>query len=126
MYKVLICGSRFYTDYGKVLHYIRRLKATSVPGNSSHGDIVIISGGAKRADTLAVKAAKAYGLSFREYPAQWEKYGKKAGPIRNQTMLDMEKPGLVVAFHEAVENSKGTIDMVSRAKRSGVPVVVFK
>ena len=121
MYKVLICGSRFYTDYGRVLHYIRRLKATSV-----NGDIAIISGGARGADTLAVKASKACGLPFREYPAQWEKYGKKAGPIRNQTMLDMEKPELVVAFHEDVENSKGTKDMVSRAERSGVPVVVFK
>ncbi len=121
MYKVLICGSRFYTDYGRVLHYIRRLKATSV-----HGDIVIIAGGAKGADTLAVKAAKACGLSFREYPAQWKKYGKKAGPIRNQTMLDMENPHLVVAFHENIDGSKGTKDMVSRARKSGVPLVVFK
>ena len=120
MYKVLICGSRFYTRYEKVLHYIRRLKATSV-----HGDIVIIAGGARGADALAVKAAIACGLPFREYPAQWEKYGKKAGPIRNQTMLDMEKPGLVVAFHEDIENSKGTKDMVSRASKSGVPVEVI-
>lgn len=121
MYKVLICGSRFYTHYEKVLHYVRRLKATSV-----HGDIVIIAGGARGADTLAVKAAIACGLPFREYPAQWEKYGKKAGPIRNQIMLDMEKPGLVVAFHENIDGSKGTKDMVSRAKRNHVPVVIFK
>jgi hypothetical protein len=120
MYKVLICGSRFYTHYGKVLHYIRRLKATSV-----NGDIVIIAGGARGADTLAVKAAIACGLPFREYPAQWEKYGKKAGPIRNQTMVDMETPDIVVAFHENIDGSKGTKDMVSRARKSGVPVVVF-
>jgi hypothetical protein len=121
MYKVLICGSRFYSNYENVLHYIRHLKATSV-----HGDIVIIAGGARGADTLAVKAAIACGFPFREYPAQWGKYGRKAGPIRNQTMLDMEKPDLVAAFHEDIESSRGTKDMVSRAKRNCVPVVVFK
>lgn len=115
MYKVLICGSRFYTDYEKILQYVRSLK-----------DAVIIAGGARGADTLAVKAAKACGLLFREYPAQWEKYGRKAGPIRNQTMLDMEKPHLVAAFHEDVENSKGTKDMVSRAKINRIPVTIFK
>lgn len=121
MYKVLICGSRFYTDYKKILQYVRSLKDTAI-----HENIVIVAGGAMGADTLAVKAAVSCGFSFREYPAQWEKYGKKAGPIRNQTMLDMEKPDIVAAFHEAIESSKGTKDMVSRARKSGVPVVVFK
>jgi hypothetical protein len=113
--KVLICGSRFYTDYKKILQYVRSLK-----------DAVIIAGGARGADTLAVKAARACGFPFREYPAQWEKYGRKAGPIRNQTMLDMEKPDIVAAFHEDIESSKGTKDMVTRARKSGVPVMVFK
>ena len=71
--KILICGSRFYTDYSSILQYARSLK-----------DAVIIAGGAKGADTLAVKAAIACGFPFREYPAQWEKYGKKAGPIRKR------------------------------------------
>ena len=113
--KVLICGSRFYTDYSRILQYVRSLE-----------DAVIIAGGARGADTLAVKAAGACGFLFREYPAQWEKYGRKAGPIRNQTMLDMEKPDIVAAFHEDIESSKGTKDMVARARKSGVSVVVFK
>lgn len=113
--KVLICGSRFYTDYKKILQYVRSLESA-----------VIIAGGARGADTLAVKAARACKFSFREYPAQWEKYGKKAGPIRNQTMLDMEKPDIVAAFHEDIESSKGTKDMVARARKIGVPVVIFQ
>ena len=119
--KILICGSRFYTDYSSILQYVRSLKDAAI--NES---IVIIAGGARGADTLAVKAAIACGFPFREYPAQWEKYGKKAGPIRNQTMLDMGNPDIVVAFHEDIESSKGTKDMVSRAKKSGIPVVVFQ
>lgn len=113
--KVLVCGSRFYTDYSRILQYVRSLE-----------NAVIIAGGARGADTLGVRAAKACGFTFREYPANWEKYGKKAGPIRNQTMLDMESPDIVVAFHEDIGSSKGTKDMVTRARRSGVPVVVFK
>lgn len=113
--KVLICGSRFYTDYNRILQYVRSLE-----------NAVIIAGGAKGADTLAVMAAKACSFTFREYPAQWEKYGKKAGPIRNQTMLDMEKPDIVAAFHEDIDSSKGTKDMVTRAIKSGVPVMIFK
>jgi hypothetical protein len=113
--KVLVCGSRFYTHYSRILQYVRGLE-----------DAVIIAGGARGADTLAVKAAKACGFTFREYPANWAKYGKKAGPIRNQTMLDMESPDIVVAFHEDIDSSKGTKDMVSRARKSGVPVLIFK
>jgi hypothetical protein len=112
--KVLICGSRFYSDFHKVLSYVEGLE-----------DAVIISGGARGADTLAVRAAKACGLQFREYPAEWQKYGKKAGVLRNQKMLDMEKPDLVVAFTPDLEQSRGTHDMVKRAERSGVAVVVF-
>jgi hypothetical protein len=75
MDRVLICGSRYYTDYDRVLQYVMGLK-----------DTVIIAGAARGADTLTVKAATACGLPFREYPADWGKYGRKAGPIRNQRM----------------------------------------
>lgn len=111
--KVLICGSRHYSDYGRVLAYVQSL-----------GDAVIISGGCRGADALAVRAARACGLPYREYPAQWEQYGRAAGPIRNQAMLDMESPDLVVAFHPDIASSRGTSDMVRRARLAGVPVMV--
>jgi hypothetical protein len=71
---------------------------------------------------LAVCAAQACGYPFREFSADWQKFGKAAGPIRNQQMLDEGKPDLVIAFHEDLENSKGTQDMINRAKVQGVPV----
>jgi len=89
-------------------------------------DAVIIAGGARGADTLAVRAARDCGLEFREYPAQWQRYGRSAGPIRNQQMIDMEKPQLVVAFHEDIDSSRGTRDMVARARRFGISVLVFQ
>ena len=38
-------------------------------------------------------------------------------------MLDEGKPDTVVYFHDNIERSKGTKDMVSRAKKAGLPVL---
>lgn len=51
--------------------------------------------------------------------ADWSKYGKAAGPMRNQKMLDEYKPDLVVAL----PGGRGTADMVSRARVAGVEVI---
>lgn len=108
---VLVCGSRFYTDYGKVYNCLKSIDAS-----------LVLAGGCRGADILAVRASRALGYPFWEFPADWQKFGKAAGPIRNQRMLDEGKPDLVVAFHENPENSKGTKDMIRRATRQGVPV----
>ena len=52
------------------------------------------------------------------YPAQWDVYGRRAGPIRNQEMIDEGKPDGVVAF----PGGKGTADMVRRAEAAGLKV----
>lgn len=54
------------------------------------------------------------------YPALWNKYGKSAGPIRNQQMLD-----IVYAFTYDLENSRGTRDMVLRARKTKIPVILY-
>ena len=56
------------------------------------------------------------------YPADWNKYHKAAGPIRNQQMLTEGKPTLVLAFHDNITASKGTRDMVKRSLKGGLPV----
>jgi hypothetical protein len=111
--RVLVCGSRHYCNYRKIFTRLANMKIS-----------LIIAGGARGADTLAVRAAKECGFSYAEYPADWERYGKKAGPIRNQQMLDMGKPDFVLAFHDDVESSKGTKDMILRAKKAGIPFEV--
>lgn len=52
------------------------------------------------------------------YPANWLKYGRMAGAMRNQQMLDEEEVDLVVAF----PGGKGTADMVRRARAAGIEV----
>lgn len=81
--------------------------------------VIIISGMAKGADSLAIDWAVVNWLRWEEYPADWETHGKAAGLIRNQQMLDEGKPDLVVAF----PGGRGTADMIRRAEKAGVEVI---
>ena len=111
--RVLICGGLDYQDRTKIFQYVDGLNL---------GDIVI-HGGARGADTIANDAAWESRLERMFFPAQWLKYGKSAGFIRNQQMLDEGKPDIVVYFHDDIESSKGTKDMVARARKAGIKVL---
>ena len=62
---------------------------------------MVIVGGARGADTMAAEWATARSIPCLIYMADWSGLGPKAGPIRNQRMLDEGKPDLVIAFPEA-------------------------
>lgn len=87
---------------------------------ANYGEIVIIEGECSGADILARQAAIECSVPFRGYPANWNKYGNAAGPLRNQQMIDEEHPDMCIAFHPFLPSSKGTKDMVNRAKRAGI------
>jgi hypothetical protein len=80
----------------------------------------IIAGGARGADRAAIDWAVVNWVPFQEYPANWEKYGKRAGYLRNVQMLEEGKPDLVIAF----PGGKGTAMMINLAKGAGVPVEI--
>lgn len=82
-------------------------------------DIHVISGGATGADSAAIDWAVVNWCTFDEYKADWDRYGKRAGFIRNQQMLDEGKPDIVMAF----PGGNGTNDMVSKARMAGVKVI---
>jgi hypothetical protein len=111
--RILVCGSRHFNDLDQMEEVMFQ--------NFYPGDI-LIHGDAKGADRLAERTAQPYVIVER-YPAKWKEYGKRAGPIRNQQMLEEGKPDLVIAF--LAPNSKGTKDMVARAEKAGVPVKVI-
>jgi len=74
---------------------------------------------------MAGEIAKGLGLVVAAYPAQWDKYGRAAGYIRNRQMLVEGKPDSVFAFHERISTSKGTKHMMEIAAAAGVPVILF-
>jgi len=88
-------------------------------------DVTIIHGNAQGADRMAAKIAVDMGLSVKSFQAEWEKYGRAAGPIRNRRMLVEGKPDLVIAFHDDIRNSKGTKNMVEQAKKRKIPTEVI-
>lgn len=121
--RVLVCGGRDYGDYLRLKDILDDVaREYSIHYNPDDNwlptDITIISGKAKGADQMAIDWAVVNYASFEEYPAQWEIYGRRAGPIRNQQMLEEGKPDLVIAF----PGGTGTAHMVKISKKAGIPV----
>ncbi len=129
--RVLVCGSRSWTDEKRILMALLYAEYVS----DEYIDTVI-HGGAKGADTLAGTAAKkmcGYNRPQVEvdkntpevvvYPANWNLYGKAAGMIRNRQMLTEGKPDLVLAFWDG--KSRGTANMIAEARKAGVEVKVI-
>ncbi len=120
--KVLICGDRNWTNQKKIEEeIIKTWKEFKCPPRS---EIIIIHGGARGADNLAGEVAKELGLKVKVFPADWERFGKAAGPMRNIEMLN-EKPDLVLAFHNDLSKSKGTAHTVRTAEKRGMKVKVI-
>jgi hypothetical protein len=115
--KVLVCGDRHYSDRKYLWHVLDR-------EHHLRRFTEVIAGGAAGADTLAAIWATEHHVPFTVVTADWETYGKAAGPIRNQQMLDMG-PDMVAAFHQDIEASRGTKHMVTIARAAKVPTQVF-
>lgn len=110
---VLVCGSRYYCDYGT-------LSSVLEEQHSINPITKLIQGGCNGADTLACIWARRKGIEVLTFMAEWDKYGKVAGPMRNQRMVE-EKPDMVIAF----DGGFGTYDMVRRAKLAKIPVITI-
>lgn len=109
---VIVCGGRDQRDYGEVARVLNDLHVVFPFGKVAHG-------GARGVDSFADRWAKANNIPVVMFPADWKRYGNSAGPIRNETMLSIMKPHLVIAF----PGGKGTKNMVRLARKAAVPVV---
>lgn len=109
--RVLICGSRAWTDEQAVWDRLDALAPDEV-----------IHGGARGADTMADRWASERGVRSHPFYADWASDGKRAGILRNLAMLD-EEPDLVIAFQLA--GSRGTQHTIDEARRRDIPVEVF-
>jgi hypothetical protein len=90
----------------------------------THGFRVLVHGAAKGIDRMADHHGHLLPNPYdvRPYPADWDKYKKAAGPIRNRQMHDAERPDLVVGIHRELWLSRGTLDMMRYASEQGTPV----
>lgn len=117
--RLLVCGGRAL-DSAAVFNWLERYARDAIQeklGRSCEVG-VLIHGGARGADEGAAEWGRSEGARVLEFKANWRKFGKRAGPIRNQRMLDEGSPDLVIAF----PGGRGTADMVKRATEAGCRV----
>ena len=110
--RVLVCGGRDYHDQDRVYQTLDALDTIC-------GISVVIHGGASGADSLAASWAQSRGIRTEAFVANWLKYSKSAGPIRNKEMLDLGRPDLVLAF----PGGTGTAHMVRISREAGKDII---
>lgn len=110
MRKVLVTGDRNWTDE----HLIETVLL--MEKDLYKDDLQVCHGAARGADAITGNVCAKHGITVIAFPADWGRYGRAAGPIRNRQMLDEFKPDIVYAFHDHLEKSKGTRDMVKIAR----------
>ena len=120
---MLVAGSRGYNNYTEMCQVLDFLLKNQV-AQGKH--IVIVSGGARGADALAEQYADERGYEKHIMPADWEKYQKRAGYIRNEQMhlfiSTKDKRGCICFWDE---NSKGTQHNFQLAKEYNTPLRVY-
>lgn len=113
-FRLIIAGGRDFKDYTLLRSTVDKLLQNKLRKEK----IVIICGMAKGADMLGARYAKERGYHIRYFPAEWEKYGKRAGIIRNEEMA--KNADALVAFWDG--ESAGTKHMIETAKKYNLAV----
>ena len=113
--RVIVCGGRDYSNRALLFELLDAAHAAN-PFEA------LIHGNAKGADQFADEWAAERAVKTLTFTPLWEEHGRAAGPMRNQKMLDVGKPHLVIAF----PGGRGTADMVRRAEAANVPVARVK
>ncbi|MBE6738861.1 MAG: DUF2493 domain-containing protein [Ruminococcaceae bacterium] len=116
--RVVIAGCRDYNNYDEAKLYIDFCLSNIRREN----DIVIVSGCASGADAIGERYARQNGFKVEKYPANWEKYGRGAGPIRNKQMA--QACDYVICFWDG--KSRGTKSMIEFARECNKPVRIKK
>lgn len=111
--KILVCGGRDFARKGL-------LKRCLTMAHGKYNITCVVHGGCKGADELAKDWAISNNIEHKEYTADWNKFGPRAGPIRNAQMLDDNTDiELVIAF----PGGRGTLDMITKARTKNIKVI---
>ena len=126
-YRIIVAGSRTIQDYnavlrtvGNVISILAKEEQSSIKNMKDR--IEIISGGAKGVDQLGEEFARKNDIKVKIFEADWDRYGKRAGPIRNSRMADYakEKIGILILIWDG--KSKGSRSMRDIAKMANLRI----
>ena len=118
VFRLIVAGSRNFNNYELLKQKCDSLLSQKRLTHS----IVIVSGTAKGADRLGERYAAERGYRVERFPADWDRDGIAAGPIRNSQMA--AHADALVAFWDG--KSRGTRDMIERAEKHNLPIRVVK
>ena len=114
---ILCTGGRNWKDEATI---------RNVLSNLLRNNVFVVHGDCKSgADALVDLNCDILGISRIKMPANWTRLHKAAGPIRNRWMLQIFNPKLVIAFHENLDESKGTKNTVKEAQARSIPVLLI-
>lgn len=113
-FKLIVAGGRDFNDYARLSQVLNKL------GHETYAlrEVSIVSGMARGADALGHRFAKEHNVQVYEFPANWDKYGKRAGILRNEDMGRFAD-GLL-AFWDG--KSRGTAHMIGFMEDRDMPV----
>lgn len=117
--RILVTGSRDWPDRTAAEEALR---TAWIELGRSDAAVLVHGGCPTGADEIADQYWRSVGLPVNVFPADWRQFGKKAGPLRNQEMVDFGAD-LVLAF--PLPHSRGTLDCTNRADTAGLPVRVI-
>ena len=110
--RVVVAGSRDFSDYKLAKQYIDHC----ISNIQKENEIVIVSGGARGADSLGEQYAEENGFNIERYLPDWDKYGRSAGVRRNKTMVEVSD--YVICFWDGLSRgTKSTIDYARQLKK---------
>lgn len=116
--RIVVAGCRNYNNYNEAKEYID----FCISEIKEKYTLIFVSGGCRGADSIGERYAKENGYEIERYPAEWDKYGKAAGPKRNEQMA--RAAGYIICFWDG--KSKGTASMINYAKRYNKPIKIKK
>ena len=121
--RVIIAGSREFNDY----EIAEKAISEAFRNIDIIGPIRIVSGHCRGVDILGERYAEKYGLKLSVFPADWKRYGRRAGYIRNSEMADFasgdDSNADLIAFWDG--RSRGTKMMIDIANKKGIKVHVL-
>lgn len=114
-YRLVVAGSRDFNDYTLLSAELDKLLVGKT-------NITIVSGTARGADRLGERYAAEHNLRIERFPAEWEKYHKGAGPIRNMKMV--QSADAVIVFWD--NESSGTKNIIECAHKQDIPYRIVR
>ncbi len=114
--RIVVAGCRNYTNYNEAKEYID----FCIQKIRKENDLIFLSGCCQGADSLGEKYATENNYKIEYYPAEWEKYGKSAGPKRNKLMA--ENCDYIICFWDG--KSRGTKSMINYARKFNKPLKI--